>query len=325
MKRFAVLTALAGILAAATAAANVRAPIKMDGFFSGHLEGLPAPDAVKLVREDLRLVFPPFEPRLPPEDSNVGIVVLYELRNDLDAEIDIPVRFLAVDIRDIKVSLDGRPLPVELAPHAGEKSECLRRLARHRSGFMPSLYEDFLGSIREEAELTDSPDQEWLEALEGKSLENMELKGLFALGPWRGEALNFRPAAFELKLKPGLNRLEIAYSQRMFIDERGHGYFTGWPKKGIGGVDYLLYPAVSWPLDPDFRLTVTAEVPDMPVKRLFGRGWVRAEFRSNLELQEAPAGRPRVQVRRAEFEGFPADVLSLLVWFDPKALSHLAE
>jgi hypothetical protein len=325
MKRFAVLTALAGILAAATAAANVRAPIKMDGFFSGHIAGVPASDGVKLVREDLRFVFPSFEPRLSPEDSVIGIVVLYELHSDLEAEIEIPVRFLAVDIRDIRVSLDGRDLSVELAPDAAEKSECLRRLARHRSGFMPSLYEDFLGNIREEAGLADSPGHEWLDALEGKSLENMEPKGLYALGPWSSEALNFKPAAFGLKLKPGLNRLEIAYTQRMFIDERGHGYFKGWPKKGIGGVDYLLYPAISWPLDPEFTLTVTAEIPDMPVKRLFGRSWLKAAFRSNLDLQEVPAGRPRVQVRRAEFKGFPEDVLTLLAWFDPKALNYLDE
>lgn len=324
MKRFAVLTALVSILAAATAA-NVRAPIKMDGFFSGHISGVPMADAVKLVREDLRFVFPSFEPRLSPEDSNVGIIVHYELRNDLDAEVSIPVRFLAVDIRDIKVWLDGRPLPFELAPDAAEKSECLRRLARHRSAFMPSLYEDFLDSIREEAGLADSPDHEWLDALKGKSLENMEPKGLYALGPWSSESMNFQPAAFDLKLRPGLNKLEIAYSQRMFIDERGHGYFTGWPKKGIGGVDYLLYPGGSWPMDPEFKLTVTAEVPDMPVKRLIGRGWVRAEFRSNLDFRETPAGRPRTQVRTAEFTDFPSDVLSLLIWFDPKALRYLAQ
>jgi len=87
-------------------------------------------------------------------------------------------------------------------------------------------------------------------------------------------------------------------------------------------VDYLLYPAVSWPLDPGFRLSVDVDIPEMSAKRLFAKTHLKPFYRSNVDLREVPAERPRLLRLHGEFAGFPADVLTVLVWFDPKALRY---
>jgi hypothetical protein len=305
--------------------ANVRAPLKVDGFFSGSLRSLPISAAVKLLREDLRFVFPAFEKIQSEDGASVGITVRYEIFNSLPAEIEMPVHFLAVRIRSLTASMDGQALSVELIPDPAEKSECLWRLTRHRSNFQGAFYKKFLGRVREAAGLKDLPDAEWLDALGTKDLGGIDPREIYPVGRWRSEAGDFGSAGMRLRLQPGINRLQIAYSQRMFIDERGYGYFSGWPKKGFSGVDYLLYPAISWPLDAAFRLSVSVEIPEMPAKRLFGKRWLKPEFRSNLEIVDAKPERSRVRLIRGEFAGFPADILSILVWFDAKASRYFSD
>jgi len=323
MKRIFLTLALAGLMMG-PALANIRAPIKVDGFFSGSIRSLPVSAAVKLLREDLRLVFPGFKPKLSEGEALVGITVRYEIFNSQGAEIEMAVHFLAVDIQTLTASMDGQALPVELSPDPDEKSECLWRLARHRSKFQGQFYKGFLERMRRAAGLKDSPDTEWLDALEGKDLRGVDPREVYPVGLWRSKAADFSSAAMRLRLKPGINKLQVAYSQKMFIDERDYGYSSGWPERGFSGVDYLLYPATSWPLDTNFKLVVSAEIPEMPAKRLFGKTWLKPEFSSNLAIVDAKPERPRVRLLRGEFTGFPADILSILVWFDAKALSYLA-
>ena len=305
--------------------ANIRPPLKADGFFSGSLRSLPVSAAVKLLGEDLRFVFLDLGTEASRNGAWVRITVQYDIFNGLDGEIDLPVRFLAVDIQDLEASLDGGPLPVDVAPDPAEKPECLWRLARHRSAFQGSFYQDYLRRLRGAAGLNETPDAEWLGALEGKDLGGIGLRQLYPDGRWSAEAADFRSAGIRLHLRPGINKLRIAYGQRMFIDERDYGYSAGWPEKGFSGVDYLLYPATSWTLDPGFRLKVSAEIPERPAKRLLGKAWRRPDFRSNLEMTEAASERPHVRLLRGEFEGIPADIMTLLVWYDAKASRHITK
>ena len=324
MKRYGLIIALVGLWTG-PALANIRAPIKVDGFFSGSIRSLPASASVKLLREELRFVFPAFEKIQPENGALVGITVRYEIFNGLAGEIEMPVHFLAVQIRSLTASLDGQALPVELIPDQAEKSECLWRLTRHRSNFQGAFYKEFLVRIRQAAGLKDSPDAEWMDALGAKDLGGIDPRELYPAGRWRSEAGDFGSTGIRLRLKPGVNKLQIAYSQRLSIDERGYGYSSGWPKKGFSGVDYLLYPATSWPLDANFKLTVSAEIPEMPANRLFGKTWLRPGFRSNLAIVETKSEQPHVRILRGEFAGFPADILSILVWFDAKAPRYFSD
>jgi hypothetical protein len=305
--------------------ANIRPPLKADGFFSGSLRSLPVSGAIKLLGEDLRFVFPDLRRGISENGAWVRITVRYDIFNGLAGEMDVPVHFLAVDIQALEASLDGRPLPVEVAPDPTEKSECLWRLARHRSAFQGSFYRDYLRRLRNAAGLNEVPDAEWLGALEGKDLGGIGPRELYPDGRWGTEAADFRSAGIRLHLRPGINTLQIAYAQRMFIDERDYGYAAGWPKKGFSGVDYLLYPATSWTLDPGFRLRVSAEIPEMRSKRPLGKAWRKPDFRTSLKMAEAESERPHVRLIRGEFAGIPTDILSILIWYDAKASRHISE
>jgi hypothetical protein len=322
-RRWLTLTVL--LMLAGRAAANIRPPLKVDGFFSGGLRSLPVSGAVRLVREDLRIAFPDFRTGMSGAGPAVAITVRYEIVNSQAGEIDMRVHFLAVDIRTITASMDGQALAVELTQAPAEKSECLWRLTRHRASFQSGFYREFLGRMRRAAGLMESPDGQWLDDLKGKDLSGIGPEQIYPIGRSRPEAGSFMAGGISLRLKPGLNRLEIAYAQRMFIDERGYGYSSGWPKKGFSGADYLLYPGTSWPKDPGFRLSVSVEIPEISERKLFGTTWLRPGFESNLPFLEAGSERPHVRIRRAEFSDFPADILSILIWFDPKAARFFSD
>jgi hypothetical protein len=78
-------------------------------------------------------------------------------------------------------------------------------------------------------------------------------------------------------------------------------------------------------LDANFKLVVSAEIPEMPAKQLFGKTWLQPGFRSNLAIVETQSERPHVRFLRGEFAGFPADILSILVWFDAKASKYISD
>lgn len=323
MKRFGLILALAGFFLV-PARANVRPPLRVDGFVSGGLRTLPLSEAVKLVREELRFVFPDFQKAISIDGPHVGITARYEIVNGLSGQIEIPVHFLAVDIRSLTASLDDQPLTVESTPDPAEKSECLWKLARHRSNFMSPFYKGFLAALRQAAGLKDTPDDEWLAALEAKNLAGFDFLKIYPRKPLTSGIPDFRTAGFRLRLGPGAHVLQISYSQWMFIDERGYGYSSRWPKKGFSGVDYLLYPAMSWPLDTSFRLNISVEIPELAGKRLFGTAWTKPKFQSNLPLGDEKVDRPHIRLIRGEFSTFPADILTVLVWFDDKALNYIS-
>lgn len=316
-------------LAAATARANLRAPFRVDGFFSGSLKSMPLSQAVRLIREELSLAFPDFSEDFAVRQLKdrgtpmVRITVRYEIANDQAGEIEFPVQFLAVDIAGLTATLDGLALEVDLARDKSEKSECLWRLTRHRSAFAAPLYQSFLYRVRYAAGLNDAPDDGWLAALEGRDLSGIETSTLYSLMRLTSEAGDFRSAGMRLRLRPGMNVLEVSYTQRMFIDERDYGYSSGWPEKGFTGADYLLYPAMSWPLDPGFRLHLSVEIPELSVKRFLHRSWLRPFVRSNLRLEEEASARPHARRLKGEFPGFPADILTVLFWFDEEARRYL--
>jgi hypothetical protein len=109
-----------------------------------------------------------------------------------------------------------------------------------------------------------------------------------------------------------------------FILIVGLGFF-GLPARGFTGFDHLLYPALSWEADKDFRFSVTVEIPYYHGKFLVFPRWDEPQAKSNVDLRAEKAGPPHVRILRGEFNGFPADILTVLVWFDPKAMAGLPD
>ena len=226
---------------------------------------------------------------------------------------------------NVTATVDGRSLVVESGPDAAAKSEGLSKLALHRSVFMASVYNDFLTRLRKAAGLNDLAGADWPMALKGKDLSGIGPNQIYPVGRWRNNAGEFRSVGMKLRLKSGLNELRISYTQRMFVNERATGALEGWPRRGLSGLDYFLYPSAAWPLATGFRLTISIEIPDMSFKQPPRTDWLKPALKSNLAFLEGRAERPYVRLHRAEFERFPSDMITVLVWFDGKPARSLAD
>jgi len=320
--RIVVVLALAGALCL-PAAANVRMARKADGTFSGALKAAAPAAALRLIAERLDAILPEFVLGSPDPKSLVRFRIVYEIENRGTGPVLVPLRFIAVDIRDLTAELDGRALAVEMREAPGEKEECLVRIARHRSGFLPGFYEDFLRRLRADAGLDKESGDGWLQKLEGRDLSGKPAFSSFLRTLESPPEKDFPSAEFEILLPPGRSRLVVTYGQRLFIDERNNGYFAAWPRKGVTGFDYLLYPAKTWDMDSGFRLNISVTVPDAQGKVLFFKTWKRPEIKCSLPLREETSGTRRIRVFRGEFDSMPADVLTFLFWFDKDAGSYL--
>ena len=311
MKTSRILTLLlAGMfgLTGPTAWANLRAPRRADGYLSGGLRIILPPGAVRLAREDMRIVFPAFNSGTPFRDAAVSFEIVYEFENATEKILRFPVRFVAVDIRGLEARLNAAEIIPVLGADAAEESECLSRLADHRRAFLEPLYRPFLQTLKPDA------------PAEAKFAS---IFGPFPVGD--GTKPEFRTAGLTIALRPGRNTLVLRYRQRPFVAEYGHGYTAAWPARGFTGFDYLLYPAMSWEAGRDFRFSLNVEIPYYEGKFIFFPRWEEPRTKSNVDLREVKSVRPHVRLLSAEFDRWPAAVLTVLVWFDKKALSRLPE
>jgi hypothetical protein len=215
-----------------------------------------------------------------------------------------------VDISGLTVELNGKPVGAAIKAAPEEGAECAAFLARHRAAFLPVFYKDFLDRRR---------------ALQEKGVGGPPWSASFTRTFEEVKTDEPSAADFEVVLPPGRSRLIVDYSQRMFIDERGHGYFAAWPKKGVTGFDYLLYPAKAWPTDPGFQLAVSVGVPEAAGKKLFFNVSQKPSARANLPLREVPGcAWGNGSTYKGEFAGgMPADVLTFLIWFDGSAAGYV--
>jgi hypothetical protein len=305
MRRWAAWLFVLAAVAGAPASANLRAPRRLDGVFSGALGSPRAPSQIRLLAERLDLVFPVLDLSRPNPRDTVRVTATYEFESTAGGKVVLPVRFLALDLAEVSVELNGRPLAAVSVESPEDKADCLAALGKHREGFLPAFYGSFLGRLKGA----------------GPDLGGVSFGSVFERVFEEPLGAGVPASEFELPLEPGKNALVVSYRQRLFIEERDHGYFGAWPGRGFTGFDYLLYPARSWPADPGFRLNVTVEIPDARAKKLFFRVSKRPFWKSNLAFREESGKKGRVL--RSEFAGLPADVLTLLLWTDPKASRHL--
>jgi hypothetical protein len=312
------------LLAFSSALANLRAPRQVDGFLSGGLNSSDPAAGIIFSREEMRISFPDMDSRKLTTAATVHFAIVYELENSQAQAVIMPVYFIAVDIQSPQATLNGEPLSLEIRGDPAEKSEFLRRLARHRSSFLPRFYTEFLERVRREAGLGSEPADSWLSELEKKDLSALPVESVFDRMSSESQPQKDLPlVGFALKLKPGKNTLVLNYEQRFYVEERGHGYFASWPSKGVSGFDYLLYPSRTWKLHQDFRLDITIALPDFHKKRFFIKSWKRPQIKSNLDFAGDYNSKKHLAVYKGSYRNIPADILTFLVWVDKKAPNYL--
>ncbi len=294
------------VLCGLPARANLRAPRRADGYLSGGLRIILPAGAISLVREDMRIVFPAFDSGTPYRDPGVSIELVYVFANGSDRDVALSAQFIAVDVRNLEARLNDAAVPSVAAANDAEEAECLSRLADHRKAFLEPLYRPFFQALKPET----SP-----------AARFSSIFGHTPLG--EPTPLEFKTAVLDLNFRPGRNALAIRYRQRPFVAEFRYGYFGAWPARGFTGFDYLLYPAESWAAAGNFRFTVTVEIPYYRGKFLFFPRWDAPQTKSNIELRPVPSKLPHRRILSGEFDRLPADILTVLVWFDSKAMTGL--
>jgi hypothetical protein len=318
------LCAGGAVLLAAPAGGNVRAPWRFDGFASGAVDGLQVSRAVILSGERMVVALPTLSDAPLPTQATISFVIRYEFENRLPQPVSFVARFIAVDILEPSAEVNGHPLRTAVIEDPDEKAECLIQIARHRSAFLPEFYGSSLVKVREAAGAGAAEGGAWLSRLQPDRLRTIPFRSIFYRTGGDPPGLPDFPAVeLPIVLQPGKNTLAVTYQQRLFIEERGQGYFASWPRKGVAGFDYLLYPAQGWILDPAFRLDLRIEVPDYRTAFLIFPSWKRPAVKCNLPLrgEDGPDGRRRIY--RGDFAGIPADVLTFLFWLDEDAARYL--
>jgi hypothetical protein len=282
-----------------SAVANMRGPETSQGGYSGSLALRVAAD-VRFHDEQLDISIDADSKDLVPRNAQVDAV--YHLENRAQDALDVPVQFLGLSIEHAKISLNDRDIDFDLHTDQGQQRDVLRRLVEHRcaraaaGGTFGQPLDDLLGQIG------GSCDE--LSALR-KRIERVELHSLRMYD-------KLDTVRFTLHLVPGMNEVRVRYEQPLFVREGEYGYFSsGFGRRGaVFGLDYLLYPARSWSLDPAFHLDVGVRLWHQKTRRLWRDRYVPQRWESNLPLVDQREPRPHFYELRGKFSTLPADILS---------------
>ncbi len=271
------------LTAAAPAAANLRAPFFVDGKFGAHIDAEHAHPALELVRESFEASLPMFSVGDAPP-AHARLIVLYDIVNSSSAPITLPVRFLALGARDVRIEVNQRLVEHHEVVDRAEWAAAADIIAAARCKGVEGC---------EPARVRQALDH-WLERDQG----------------------SFDSIAFDAVFAPGRSTIRVAYAQALTIHEGSYGYFmrgTFGTRGARYGFDYLLFPATTWKVADDFRFDVQVEVPDT-----MDRGWLSTSFvppetiQSTLPLTQTRAPHPSTTLR-AQLVGFPVEVFTLTV------------
>ncbi len=279
---------LAAVLAmAAPAAANLRAPYRVDGGFGAHLDAKPAHPDLVLMHETFAASLPAFTVGEQPP-THALLDVEYTIDNRSSAPVTLPVRFLAVGAQGARIEVNGAVAPHHEARDPEEHAAAVAVIARSRCRGIEGCEPDRIRAALEH-----------------------ELE--------RGAA-RFDSLAFDATLAPGANVIRVRYAQALTLHEGAYGYFmrgTFGTRGARYGFDYLLFPAQSWRRAEGFWLDVRVDVADT-----IDRGWLGtalvppASIDATLPLTVTRAPHPSTTLR-ARLDGFPVDVFTLTVRIPP--------
>jgi hypothetical protein len=125
----------------------------------------------------------------------------------------------------------------------------------------------------------------------------------------------FNIVHFNAGLLPGKNNLTIKYRQGMNVD--GRTSYIGGPVFRCR-FEYLLYPALTWEMHPDFELFISITLPDFLKKGLLWDSRITPVYESNMIFQKTYKPESRITTYYTQSRGFPAPVLTFIIQKDSK-------
>jgi len=288
--------------------------IYKDHFFSGNINLVKKADCLKLIREDMKAVFPLMELDNASLEKKVDMHISYIIENRSDSTIEIPLQFLGIDVYGPQILINDKLLSYSLGIDKEAERNFLVKITEHRYKWNRAQYEqyfmllDYINSGKKTTRsisLIQMTLPEFIRTARG--VEN--LNDLF---PGIGKFSNI---LFNVRLLPGKNNLTIKYQQGMYVD--GRTSYSGGPVF-VCGFEYLLYPAFTWEIHPDFELFVSVTLQDFFKKGWFWNSRITPVCESNLTFNKTYDSESRVTTFYARSRGFPAPVLAFIVKSNPK-------
>ena len=113
----------------------------------------------------------------------------------------------------------------------------------------------------------------------------------------------------------GKNTLTIKYRQGMYVD--GRTAYIGGPVF-VCGFEYLLYPAFTWKMNPDFELFISVALPDFQKKGWLWDSRIAPITESNITFHKTYNPETRRTTYETRSKSIPAPVLAFIVRRDQK-------
>ncbi|HOQ40583.1 MAG TPA: hypothetical protein PK178_00440 [Smithellaceae bacterium] len=288
--------------------------IHKDHHFSGNIKQVKTSDHLKLYREDIRVVFPMIELDSVSLQKKIDMDVNYIIENQSTSAIEIPLQFLGISVSDAIVLLNEKSILLGFVEDNKAEQEFLARITEHRHQWNKRRYEQYfidLDYIKSGKKMSRSLSLIHMTAPEfirvARNIENLS-----EVFPGAGKLNVIR---FHVRLLPGKNKLTIRYKQGLFVD--GHTSYIGGPAF-VCGFEYLLYPAFTWKMNPDFELFVSVTLPDYLKKGWLWDSRITPLAESNLTLKKMYNSQARVTTYSMRSKSFPAPVLAFIALREKK-------
>lgn len=280
--------------------------IERDSSFSGSLRSESARGLVlRGERMDIRL--PALTTEYASLSQGVEVTVTYFVDQKGSSASEAGLQFLAVGATGCTAWVNGKTVPVQLVRDRPAEKEFVRKITEHRFTWNPESYRHYLAQLDQFGATGAGSGT----APARGSLAHLlrAADGVDSLGQLFHGVKEFGVLAFRAHFLPGANTITVRYTQGLYLDGRT-AYFGGPVYKA--GFDYLLYPALSWELDPAFELSITVTLPDIREKGWLWDTWYAPEAASNVLLVASYDESRRATTLQARFSSFPADVLTMM-------------
>jgi hypothetical protein len=288
--------------------------IYTDHSFSGNIKPIKPAGQLKLFREDIKVIFPIIGADNASLEKKIDMHISYIIENRSDSAMEIPLQFLGIDVSNPLILLNEKSLTYGLVKDLQTEREFLGRITEHRHQWNKPQYEqyfmylDYVNSGKKtirSASLIHMTLPEFIKT--AQSVEN--LSDIF---PGMGK-LNI--IHFNVKLLPGKNNLTIKYGQGMYVE--GRTSYVGGPVFRCG-FEYLLYPAFTWEMHPDFELSVSVSLPDFIKNGWLWDSRVTPIYESNLTFYKTYNPETHTTTYRSLNRSFPSSVFAFIVRKDVK-------
>jgi hypothetical protein len=280
--------------------------IERDSSFSGSVR----PESTRglvLRGERMDIRFPALTTEYASLSQGVEVTITYFVEQKGASASETGLQFLAVGATGCTAWVNGKTVPVQLVRDRAAEKEFIRKITEHRFAWNPESYRHYLDQLEQfgstGAGSGTTPTRGSLASFL-RAADNVDsVRRLFH------GAKEFGVLAFRAHFVPGANTITVRYTQGLYLDGRT-AYFGGPVYKA--GFDYLLYPALSWELDPAFELSITVTLPDIREKGWLYDAWYAPEATSNVLLGASYDESRRSTTLHGRFPGFPSDVLTML-------------